>query len=91
MKKTYYAVAHANGPITRKLAAQTLDDARAEMADADLRAWVDEPATDLEDAFGECWDGMSEADVEAAMRQHGMACEDAGSRIVGDWAVWSIA
>jgi hypothetical protein len=87
--KTYYAVAQDNYA-TRELSAATLADARAEMANADLRAWIDGPAVDLEDAFGECWDNWFGADVESSMRQHGMVCEDAGSRIAG-WEIWSAA
>lgn len=87
---TYYAVANANGPITRALSAATLDEARAELQEADLRSWIDEPATDLEDALDECWDGQSESEVESAMRQHDMVCVDAGKGIVGDWTIWSI-
>lgn len=97
---TFFAVCWVNGPISRELNAESIEDAVAQFEAADTRSWIDNAETDAEDALDiDGADGMDEAEFDAAMQAAG--CEmvrdlepihnyHAGttSHLSGGWMLW---
>jgi hypothetical protein len=99
---TYYAVCDVNGPISHRLAAETVDAAVAEFACANVRAWIDRADTHAEDDMEiEGGDRMSEDEFAAALEGAGatMVCDldpvvnaHAGTvaHLAGGWRLWAV-
>jgi hypothetical protein len=96
---TFFAVCDANGPISRMLDSDTLQEALAEFEAADKQAWLDEPAMDAEGYFEIEGDGMGEDEFAAALTAAGaQLVEDlepivnahAGTvaHLSGGWRLW---
>jgi hypothetical protein len=70
---TYYAVCNVNGPISRAIEAESLDEAVDQFRAADTRAWIDEPALDAEDDLDIVGEDMDENEFCEAMIAAGYA------------------
>ena len=90
--KTYYAIADVNGPISRRIEAADTDAAVRVLAEADRRAWIDEPATDAENDLGINGDGMGHEDFLESILIAGLRCvwnnEAYDDRLRG-WEIWA--
>lgn len=67
----YYAVCNANGPISRRIEADSVEDAVRQFEEANLHAWVDEPAVDAEDDLSLDGTGMTEDEFGSALENAG--------------------
>ena len=100
---TYYAVCNVNGPISRRIEADSVEEAASVFEFADSQAWIDEPATDAEDDLDIAGDGMTEDEFSDALRAAGARpvrdlsevmvgpCETARpSHIADGWMLWEV-
>jgi hypothetical protein len=100
---TYYAVCNVNGPISRRIEADSVEGAIGVFEFADSQAWIDEPATDAEDDLDIAGDGMSEDEFAEALRAAGARsvrdlsevmvgpCGTARpSHIADGWMLWEV-
>lgn len=84
---TYYAIANANGMISRRIDASDEREA-LKIAEASGRDWIDDPATDAEDDFG--FDGADKSHSECVelLEAAGLRCVINGATDT-DWDVWA--
>jgi len=80
---TYYAICNVHGPISRRIEAESVEDAVNYVSTADTRQWIDEPATDAEDDLDIDGADLSESEMMDAM-------ESAGYVMVRDLASVSV-
>lgn len=81
---TYYAICNVNGPISRAIEAESIEDAVAQFEAADTREWIDEPATDAEDDLDICGEDMDEGEFCETMIAAGYAiARDLSSVVCG--------
>ena len=96
----YYAVCDANGPISVRLAGDTLDAALKAFEALDKRAAIDSPSLDAEDDCDFCGEGMDEDAFDAALRERGFRLvqglnpiinAQAGTvaNLAGGWSLWA--
>lgn len=85
-EKTYYAVCHVGGPISRNLGCVTFETALA-MISANGREWIDASATDAESDLVFTGEGMDEQDFFDALSAAGLECVHE-SGVSGDWSIW---
>ena len=85
--RTFYAIANANGMISKRIEAASKYDALA-MAEASGREWIDDPTTDAEDVFGfDCADKSSE-ECRDLLAAAGLTCVMEGATVT-DWDIWA--
>lgn len=100
---TYYAVCNVNGPISKRLDAETAEAAVAEFEAADTQEWIDSASTDAEDDLDIDGTGMDEDDFDAALEAAGATLVDSLSlisvgqgptqrvaHIANGWALWAV-
>lgn len=87
---TYYAICNANGPISVRLNACSLEEAQKEFESSASRAWIDDARTDAEDDLGISGEGMSEVEFAAEMEAAGYEPVDyPGGAVQGGWVIWA--
>jgi hypothetical protein len=100
---TYYAVCNVNGPISRRIEADSVEEAASVFESSDSRAWIDGQSTDAEDDLDIEGDGMTEDEFSDALRDAGARpvrdlsevmvgpCETARpSHIADGWMLWEV-
>ena len=99
---TYYAICNVGGPISIRLDAEVLDDARTEFSSIDHRECIDDASTDVEDDFGLDGYGLDESEFDDLLIDAGLAPVDtlnpihnchAGttSHLADGWYLWAAA
>lgn len=63
---TFFAVCNVNGPISRKINAETVAEAVDIFGSSNHRDWIDSASTDAEDDLDICGEGMDEAECQRA-------------------------
>jgi hypothetical protein len=83
----FFAVAHANGPISVAIDAETISQAAGWFAAQDT-SFADDCRTDAEDALEIVGDGMSQSEFAAALETCGYSIAD--GNLCGDhnWTLW---
>lgn len=83
----FYAIADANGLISKRIEASDKHEAMA-IAEASGREWIDDPATDIEDQLDFDASYKSVEEIYLALRSRGfhLVLE---SEIQGRWEIWS--
>ncbi len=84
---TYYAIANANGMISKRIEASHEREA-LRSAESSGREWIDHPATDAEDDFGLDGADKSHGECSEMLESAGLRCVISGPTDT-DWDVWT--
>lgn len=83
---TYYAIANASGMISKKIEANCEHEA-LKIAEASGRDWIDDPATDFEDAHDFDGADKSAGECDEALEAAGLSCLIPAATDT-DWEIW---